>query len=581
MSRRLAVWGVVLTCLAGAVHGAGPEKKTVGDFTLSDPRDGKEVRFSALKDRKAIVVVFLGTQCPINNAFLPELARIHKEFAPRGVQLIGINSNAQDRAAAVAEHARKHELPFPVLKDSDNKVADRFGAERTPEAFVLDPAGKILYRGRIDDQFGIGYQRAGLPTRRDLVSAIEEVLAGKPVSVASTPIAGCRIGRVVEPKNEGAITYTKHIAPILQKNCQECHRPGHIGPMSLVDYKHVLAWSDTIKEVVADRRMPPWYANPKHGKFRNDRRLSDEDRKTLLAWLANGTPKGDDRDLPPPVKYPEGWVIGEPDVVIKMPKPFDVPEKGIVPYQYIMVDPGFKEDKWVVRAEAKPGAAAVVHHIVVFVIPPGEFYNPDNPGQTLCGMAPGEMPLKLRDGLGKKIPARSRLLLQIHYTPNGKAQRDQSSIGLIFAKEPPKHQVLTKPIYNLSFITRKIRIPAGADNFKMEADFVLDRDSHVLAFMPHMHLRGKSFRYEAIYPDGKTEVLLDVPRYNFNWQSAYALTEPKAMPKGTRIHCTAYFDNSSKNPHNPDPTQDVYWGDQTWQEMLVGWMDYYHDEVGK
>src|SRR5262249_43804440 len=287
----------------------------------------------------------------------------------------------------------------------------------------------------------------------------------------------------------------------------------------LLKYEHAVAWSATIREVVQDGRMPPWYADPRHGKFSNDRRLPREDREALLAWIDNGMPRGDDRDLPPPRTFPEGWVIGKPDVVLTMPKAFDVPAEtppGGVPYKYFTVPTNFKEDRWVVRAEARPDATPVVHHMLVFVLAPGQLYNPDNPGTTLCGTAPGEMPLVLPDGLAKKVPAGARLLFQMHYTPNGKAYRDRSSVGLIFAREPPKHRVWTKPIHKLDFVLRTEKIPAGADDYKMEGKFVFKRAARIIAFMPHMHLRGKSFRYEAVYPDGRTEVLLDVPRYNFN-----------------------------------------------------------------
>ena len=585
MSRPLAALALLILPLAlwSAPRDRTPRpaaSRTIDTFALKDPRDQKTVRLASLKDRKAIVVVFLGTQCPLSNAFLPELCRLHGEFASFGVAFLGINANEQDTLAAVAAHARKAEVPFPVLKDPGNAVADLFGARRTPEAFVLSSTGRILYRGRIDDQFGIGYSRAGKPTRRDLAAALAEVLAGKPVSAPATPVAGCLIGRVARPKTEGAVTFTKHVARILQTHCQECHRPGQIGPMALMEYDKVVAWSGTIREVVEEERMPPWFADPRHGKFANDRRLSREDRATLLAWIDGGTPRGDDKDMPPPRRFPEGWTIGKPDLVLRMPRSFEIPAetpRGGVPYQYFVVPTGFTEDKWVVRAEARPDAAAVVHHMVIFVLPPGQRFNPDAPGATLCGMAPGDMPLMLANGLAKKVPAGSKLIFQMHYTPNGKAFRDRSSVGLIFAREKPKRQVLTKPIHNIRFILRGDRIPAGADNYQIEGTFTFPKNARIVAFMPHMHLRGKDFLYEAIYPNGKKEVLLSVPRYNFNWQSVYRFAEPLWMPQGTKIHCVAHFDNSEKNPHNPDPKVAVYWGDQTWQEMMVGWMDYFFE----
>jgi peroxiredoxin/mono/diheme cytochrome c family protein len=552
----------------------------VAPFTLTDPRDNKAVSLAALKDKKAIVVVFVGTECPLSNAFLAVLDDMHREYADKGVAVLGINSNSQDTAERVAAHARKFELHFPVLKDADNTVADQFGAKRTPEAFVLGPDGAVLYHGRVDDQFGIGYSRPGKPSRRDLGIALDEVLAGKPVSVARTEVVGCFIGRSTKPASDGTVTYAKHVSRIVQKNCQECHRPGQVGPFSLLTYDDAVAWSDTIREVVDERRMPPWHADPGFGKFSNARALSNEDRETMLAWIKGGMTKGDDKDMPAPVKFPEGWKLGTPDVVFKMPKPYEVPAetpKGGVPYQYFSVPTNFTEDKWVQRAEIRPDAADVIHHVIVFVVPKGELFRPDAPGAVLVGMAPGDMPVRMKPGFGKLVPAGSRLVFQMHYTPNGKARTDQTSVGLIYAKETPKHRILTKPVHSPQFITRADHIPAGAADYKIESEFTFKQDAHLLSFMPHMHLRGKNFRYEVIYPDGKTETLLYVPRFQFGWQTLYISTDSLPMPKGTKVHCIAHYDNSAKNPNNPDPTKDVYWGDQTWEEMMIGWIDFYLD----
>lgn len=589
MSKRWVTGGffigfVALVCahLGRGTEPAPVEARKAPDFRLQDPRDQDVVSLSALCEKhKAIVLVFLGVECPLSNQFVPVLADLHKEYTSKGVVFVGINANAQDSRERVAAHARRHGIPFPIVKDTGNKVADQLGARRTPEAFLVDSSGAIRYQGRIDDQFGIGFARPGKPTRRDLAVALDEILAGKSVSVPRTEAAGCRIGRMAKPKAEGRITYAKHVSRIMQKNCQECHRPGQIGPMSLVSFDDALAWSDTIREVVSEGRMPPWHADPRYGKFSNDRRLAQEDKETLLAWLDHGTPRGDDKDLPPPRRFPEGWTIGKPDLVIKMPRAYEVPAKAPkdgIPYQYFKVDPDFKEDRWIQRAEAHPDAAAVVHHIVVFIQRRGEFFNPDAPGAVLCGTAPGDMPLNLPDGVAKKVPAGAKLIFQMHYTPNGKAQSDQSSLALIFAKKPPRHLVLTLPVYSTRFISRLDRIPAGAANYKIESEHVFEENAHLLHFMPHMHLRGKDFLYEAIYPDGKKEILLSVPRYDFGWQSVYRLAEPLAMPKGTKLHCIAHFDNSAKNPNNPDPTKAVYWGDQTWEEMMIGWIDYYRDD---
>ncbi len=547
--------------------------KVVADFALTDTA-GKTWSLANHKDCKAVVVVFLGTECPINNAYLPRLNELAKEYAARGVTLVGINANSQDTAQRIADHAKKHALIFPVLRDADHAVADRFSARRTPEAFVLDGARRIRYQGRIDDQFGIGYTRPR-PTRSDLVEALNEVLAGKAVTRASTPVAGCLISRGVKARAAGAVTYTRQVARILQKNCQSCHRPGQIGPMALLSYDDAAAWSETIREVLQDGRMPPWRADPRYGKFANDRSISKEDRATLLAWIEQGCPKGDDKDLPPPRQFPEGWRIGKPDVVFSMESESTVPAKAPtrgLPYRYFMVATNFPEDRWIQAAEARPGNRSVVHHIIVYVMKPGKRpeHREDRIGNGfLVGYAPGDEPAVYPAGMAKKLPKGGWLVFQMHYTPNGAERKDRSSVGLIFAKEPPKLEVRTRAIMNPGFT-----IPAGEANHKVVSRTTFRDDAILLSFLPHMHLRGKSFEYKLITPDDREEILMAVPRYDFSWQATYRLQTPRRLPKGSRIECTAYFDNSPGNPNNPDPTKDVRWGDQTWQEMMIGFIDY-------
>lgn len=577
--RLLAVSAVVavgLVCLSSGLRSDAvpvPDAgKKIDNFTLTDARTQKSVSLADFKDRKAIVVIFMGTECPINNNYAPRLAEFHKEYAAKGVQFLGINANMQDTPDRIAAHAKKYEIPFPLLKDSGNVVADKLGAQRTPEAVILDAGGVVRYQGRIDDQFGIGFKRAQ-PTQADLRDALDAVLAGQSVKRATTEVAGCLIARAPRPKADASITYTKHVASIIQNNCQECHRPGQIGPFALQNYDDAVAWAASIREVVSEQRMPPWFADPKIGKFSNDRSLPAKDKETLLAWIDQGCPKGDERDLPGPKGFVDGWVIGKPDVVFHMPEEFEVPAdtppRG-VPYKYYTVQTEYPEDRWVVAAEARPGASEVVHHIIVFVVPPGQGFNPNMPGtRVLVGTAPGDMPFRASKGMAKKLPAGSKLVFQMHYTPNGRKQKDRSYVGLIFAREPVERQIMTMPIGNPIF-----RIPPGDDNHKVESRFTFREDSRIIGFMPHMHLRGKDFLYEIIYPDGKTETLLSVPRYNFNWQSAYRLAEPRSVPKGTVLHCVAHFDNSAKNPNNPDPTKEVRWGEQTWEEMMIGWTDF-------
>ena len=550
----------------------------VADFTLTDVLTDKPVSLGDFKAKKAVVVTFLGTECPINNAYAPRLAELAKAYADKGVQFLAVNSNCNDTPAVIAGHAKKYGLTFPVLRDAANVVADRFGARRTPEAFVLDRDRRVVYRGRIDDQYGVGYKRDA-PTRRDLVEALDEVLAGKPVSRPVTKPAGCFIARAMTPKADGTFTFTRDVSRVLQRNCQECHRPGQVGPMPLLTYEDALAWSDTLREVVQQQRMPPWLADPHFGKFQNDRTLSADDRAKLLGWIDQGCPKGNPADLPAPREFAEGWSIGKPDQVFTMADEFTVPavtdEKGLK-YQYFIVRTKFAEDRWVQAAEARPGNRAVVHHIIVFVVKPGKdggFMR----GRTADGIgdgfltayAPGELASALPAGSAKRIPKNSLLVFQLHYTPNGVEQNDRSSVGLIFAKKPPKVEVRTRAITQ-----RHLNIPPGDANYEARSETVFDRDADLLSLLPHMHLRGKDFRYEVVYPDGRRETLLSVPRYDFSWQSNYRLEKPLHLPAGTKIECTAHFDNSKDNLNNPDPNKTVRWGDQTWDEMMIGFVDY-------
>lgn len=566
----LGSW-IVLACSAASHAGESTLSlgKAMPAFSLKDTA-GKSYSPETIQDKKALVLVFVGTECPINNAYMPRLIELNKQYGAQGVAFWAINANLQDTPERVAEHVKQNHLDFPVLKDPANKVADLLGAQRTPEVFLFDADRKLRYHGRIDDQFGINFKRAQ-PTRNDLTSALDEVLAGKPVGQPTTQVAGCYIARVTKPKTEGSVTYSRQVARIIQNRCQECHRPGQVGPFALMSYDDAVAWSQTIHEVLDEGRMPPWFADAPRNHFANDKRLTDEEKATFLAWLDNGMPRGDDKDLPTAKEWTAGWAIGKPDLVIKMPQAFDVPAempKGGIPYKRFRVKSGFTEDKWIARAEARPGAPSVVHHIIVFVAPADKRWDPGS-APVLCGTAPGDMPMIAPAGAAKRIPANSDLIFEMHYTPNGVAASDISEVGLIFAKEPPPKVVRTLPVLN-----NRIRIPPGADNHKIESQFVFPFDAQLLSFMPHMHLRGKSFMYEAIYPDGRTETLLSVPKYNFNWQSAYRLEKPIDLPKGTKIHCVAHFDNSTKNPNNPDPKIEVKWGDQTWEEMMIGWCDY-------
>jgi peroxiredoxin len=544
------------------------QQVAVSDFRLPDIHRRRR-SLDDFNDKMALVVVFVDTECPIANLYVPTLIELHKQYADKGVQFLAINSSQQDSFTSVSAHTQEREIPFPVLKDFEQQAADAFDAKRTPEAFLLDKDRVIRYRGRIDDQYGVGFRREK-PARQELKEAIDQLLAGEPIAATKTEAAGCPIERAAKPRVDSEVTYAKHVAPIVQNRCQACHRPGEIGPFSLTNYDDVKKRTRRIREAVLEERMPPWHADPRFGKFANDRRLPVKERDMLLAWIDNGAPLGNEQDLPPPRTFVEGWSIGRPDKVITMAEEFKVPAAGVLDYQRFTVDPGFEEDTWVQAAECRPGNRAVVHHILVYVLPPGKRnpYAADGTATTLSGWAPGDMPAMYSPGTARRIPAGSKLMFEVHYTPNGVEQTDRSSVGVIFAKERPDRIAETNILANLTF-----RIPAGAASHRGEMTFTFPKDGEVLSFMPHMHLRGSSAKYVARYPDGKSETLLYVPDYDFNWQSVYRFAEPLKVPKGTKLTWIGHWDNSADNPRNPDPTKHVGWGLQTWDEMQNGWMD--------
>jgi mono/diheme cytochrome c family protein len=396
------------------------------------------------------------------------------------------------------------------------------------------------------------------------------------------------------------VTFNKDVAAILHNNCATCHRPGEMAPMSLVSYKDVRPWARSIREAVVERRMPPWLADPHYGEFSNERRLTQKQIDTIIAWVDGGAKEGDARDLPAPPRFPtDGWKFGKPDVILPMTEEASVPADGVVDYRHFVVPTNFTEDTYVQAAEIKRGDPAVVHHVIVSVREPGQGPLPpagelrfggnqrgggedstergarqvgnrgNNPDGMLIGWAPGMSPLNLKPGQAKLIKKGSVLIFQMHYTTNGQASKDRTAVGLYFARGPVEKRVITKGV-----ATGNLAIPPGDPNYESKSSFTFNEDSHIVSFMPHMHVRGKDFEYKLVLPDGTSKVLLRVPRYDFNWQLTYLLKEPVAAPKGSRVECVAHHDNSEKNKFNPDPTKLVRWGPQTWEEMMIGWLDY-------
>jgi hypothetical protein len=390
------------------------------------------------------------------------------------------------------------------------------------------------------------------------------------------------------------LTFSKDVAPILQKNCQSCHRPGEAAPFSMMTYAETKPWAGAMKLAVQQKQMPPWFADPKYGHFSNVRSLSDAEIHTIIAWASAGAPEGDPKDLPPPANFTQGWGIPKPDMVFELPRAFNVPESGMLEYQYVIIPTGFTEDKWVQMAEVRPTDRSVVHHIIAYLREPGSNYFKDEkpgvffeappskddekkdssalPSDFLVGYAPGQTPEIMQPGQGKLIKAGSDIVFEVHYTPNGKATTDRTKLGLIFAKETPKERVLT-----LSAVNGTFKIPPGDPDYRVDASFDVLQNVKLSGVHPHMHTRGKDFEYRLVFPDGRTETILSVPNYNWHWQLWYTYAEMIDLPKGTKIECTAHFDNSADNPENPDPTKTVIWGQQSWDEMMVGFFNLVFD----
>jgi hypothetical protein len=454
--------------------------------------------------------------------------------------------------------------------------------------------------------------------RTTVAAAVLCLLAGA-ASVqlgAQAPVSA----RAAEP------TFARDVAPIFYKNCTTCHRPGEIAPMSLLTFKDARPWAKSIATQVGKGAMPPWHADPAHGEFLNDRRLSDAEKATIVSWVNAGAPEGNPSDLPSQPTYATEWQIGQPDAVFSMAEDYPIPAEGTISYQYFEVPTTFTEDKWIQSMEVRASNPSVLHHVIVYArtpapppaaappaassataqprpapvfifsrgtgIPPGQTGGPalppdqqkpagpnDRPaprrmGPTVGGFAPGQLVRTYQEGTAMRLPAGATLILQSHYTSNGKATTDRTRIGVKFAKAKPQTEVRFG-----SLINGALHIPAGADDFRVDTEMTLGQDVTLWSMLPHTHVRGKRWIYEATYPDGRTQTILSVPKYDFNWQTDYVFKEPLKLPKGTKVHATAWYDNSKNNPSNPDPSKEVWWGDQTWEEMMFTGLTFSVDPV--
>jgi Ca2+-binding EF-hand superfamily protein/mono/diheme cytochrome c family protein len=559
--------------LKGSEHGVG---RMVDDLVLKT-LDGKDIKLSAAAGKNGLVIALFSASCPISGKLAPETVRLEKELEAQKVKLLLVNAPPGQKNDEIAKFITDHGLKSTVALDADGTLAQTLAATTTTEVFLLDATRTLVYRGALNDQYGLGYAKEQ-PAHHYLRDALASMLRGEPADITATSAPGCALDLSAKTALASSnVTYHRDIARIMQANCVECHHSGGVGPFALDSYEAVIEHAGMIRKQVERGAMPPWFAaaleGQTHTPWANDRSLSERDRADLLNWLGSDRPKGDVADAPTPRQFPSEWSIGKPDAIIAAAKPISIKAEGTMPYQHVTVTTDFPEDRWVRGYEILPTERQVVHHVIVTVFEKGRKVRgggEEGSEGYWAAYVPGNTKQIYPEGFARKLPAGATVSFQIHYTPNGKAVEDTMRMGLIFAQEPPKYVVHTTALPNA-----RINIPAGAANHIETAQRRLPTDINAMAWMAHMHVRGKAFKFEAISPDGKTETLLDIPRYDFNWQLRYDYAMPRFLPRGTTIKITAVFDNSTENPANPDPTKNVRWGQQTYDEMMIGYLEHY------
>jgi len=541
----------------------------VGDFTFKDIRYSPR-QLKDLGEKKAYVLIFTTLDCPVVLRYLPRLRELDLAYRDQGVQFVAVNVGPSDDLREIAYQAIEADAEFPFVKDFDGSVVAALGATRAAEVVVLDAQRRIRYRGHVDDQFRLGGERpqAG---REDLKLALDDLLAGREVAVAETAVDGCLINTSKQrPRNEN-VTFAEHVAPLLQKHCQDCHHSGAPeAPFGLTSYQDAADHAAMIAETVQEQRMPPWYGSKQHGTFTNVRGMTADERAVILDWVRADCPQGDMSKAPKDRVFAESkWKIGEPDLVLKTPLQ-KIPATGYIDYRYVILPHRFEKDTWVQGVQILPENAQAMHHCNMAFIRAGEKPSGQN---FITGQVPGGDPMLLDNHVGFMIPANALLVLQIHYVTLGHETTDQISVGLRYAREVIQKNLKHRQVTNLTF-----KVPPQAPHYKVEAAYEMPADMTGYGMFSHMHLRGKDMTFRAILPDGKAETLLVVPNYNFNWQQAYRWPEGKVkFPKGTKLEVVAHFDNSQFNPYNPDPNKAVEEGQQTFQEMMYGFVFFTED----
>jgi len=604
LARAALVVGVFLVGGSVVAQDAGPSKARLGEKTpnlVFKDAQGKTVALHGLKDQKAIVLVFLSFECPVSNGYAPVLVDMVREYAKHGVTLIGLTTNLDETPADVAKHAKEFGLNFPVYRDANLAAAHALAADVTPEAFVLDSAFVLRYRGRIDNAYSERLKKHQQITKHDLRQALSEIVTGRPVATPATQAIGCFIPRAEKAvAQNGPVNYYRDVLPILQNHCQTCHRPGEVGPFSLMTYKQAVNWAADIKAYTQNRTMPPW--KPAAGvPFHGERKLTEQQIATLAAWADNGTPAGDSKDAPAARKFPEGWQLGTPDVILSPESEFTLGPDGRDVFRCFVLPTKLAEDHYVTAVEIRPSNNRVVHHVLLFTDTKGRARKLEEAAQSqkiepfidkghprtspldqgpgysrqmgvgfvpeggLMGWAPGAVPRYLPDGCGMHLPRNADIVMQVHYHRNGRLERDRPQLGLYLAKKKidrPFHAGVVGGFFPLG-------IPPGAERHPVTGNIYAARDFTLFFVTPHMHMLGKDIALSMTPPDGEPQTLIDIKSWDYNWQETYMLKEPIHVKAGTRFQVSAHYDNSASNPLNPfrEQPRRILFGEQTTDEM--------------
>lgn len=562
------LWAVLsIACVLVPVEGAVLDRE-VPNFNLLDLQGRDHELYRA--EGRAVVLFFTGNGCPIARKSVPRLRDLRRKFAQEGVSFWMVHSYPADTTAEISREVNEIQARGMLhLRDPKQGLAIAFAVERTAEVVAIDlKTRRVFYQGAVDDQFVEGAERPSAQTHF-LRDALTQHLAGQTVANPRTPARGCRLAFAPAPVPHGVPSYATDVAPILKAHCVACHRDGAIGPWSMNGHGRLKNKAAMIEEVLLTRRMPPWDPDPDFGEFQKPHYLTREDTQTLLRWVKAGAPRGEGEDpLEQPLPPLSDWALGKPDAVLRLPKPEEVPATGVLNYRHIRIHNPFTNDVWISGSDVKPSNRKVVHHAILYAFWPGCPDDGTGQGVHFQGWAPGTPQSKFPDGVAKRLPAGAELTLEMHYTTCGSEQTDQTEVAFYLAPGPQPREAFVRRAD-----AEDVDIPAGVDEARHHATYAFRKSATIYGLAPHMHVRGKWMRYELLLPNGHKEVLLHVPRYDFNWQHSYGFTKPRHVPAGSWLLVSGAFDNSASHPGNPDPTKRVRFGLQSWDEMFIGFFD--------